>query len=92
MGKNLTTTPDKTTAFMTAMRPSAALSAIVGSHPMARIEATKRVWEYIKGRNLQCPVNRRSILCDDALRAVAGKDEVTAFEMTGLVSRNLLAV
>jgi chromatin remodeling complex protein RSC6 len=59
---------------------------------MERIEATKRLWEYIKGRNLQSPANRRSILCDDALKAVAGKDEVTAFEMTGLLSRNLLAV
>jgi DNA topoisomerase-3 len=91
-GKTLTATQEKTTAFRTAMRPSVALSAIVGSQPMARVEATKRVWEYIKGRNLQSPTNRCSILCDDALKAVAGKAEVTAFEMTGLVNRNLASV
>jgi DNA topoisomerase-3 len=86
------TTPKKTTAFMTLMRPSAALAAVVGSQPLARTEATKRLWDYIKARNLQNPANRRNILCDDALRAVMGKDEVTMFEMTGLVSRNLTAL
>ena len=85
-------TAKKTTAFMTAMRPSAALAAIVGSQPLARTEATKRLWEYIKARNLQNPANRRNILCDDALKAVMGKDEVTMFEMTGVVSRNLASV
>ncbi len=86
------TTPKKKTAFMTAMRPSAALAAIVGSEPLARTEATKRLWEYIKARNLQNPANRRNILCDEALKAVMGKDEVTMFEMTGLVSQHLAAV
>jgi DNA topoisomerase-3 len=86
------TTPKKKTAFMTAMRPSAALAAIVGSQPLARTEATKRLWEYIKARNLQNPANRRNILCDAALKAVMGKDEVTMFEMTALVSQHLTAV
>ena len=86
------TTPKKKTAFMTAMRPSAALAAIVGSQPLARTEATKRLWEYIKARNLQNPANRRNILCDAAMKAVMGKDEVTMFEMTALVSQHLTAV
>jgi len=77
---------------MTAMRPSAALSAIVGSQPLARTEAIKRLWDYIKARNLQNPSNKRNILCDDALKAVMGKDEVTMFEMTSFVSRNLTSV
>jgi DNA topoisomerase-3 len=84
-----TPTPKKTTGFMAVLRPSAALAAIVGSEPLARTEATKRLWDYIKARNLQNPTNRRNILCDDALKAVMGKEEVTMFEMTALVSRNL---
>jgi chromatin remodeling complex protein RSC6 len=74
---------------MSALRPSAALAAIVGSEPLPRTEATKKLWEYIKARNLQNPANKRNILCDGALKAVMGKDEVTMFEMTGLVSRHL---
>jgi chromatin remodeling complex protein RSC6 len=74
---------------MSALRPSAALAAIVGPEPLPRTEATKKLWEYIKARNLQNPANKRNILCDGALKAVMGKDEVTMFEMTGLVSRHL---
>ena len=77
---------------MTAMRPTPELAAIVGSEPLARTEATKRLWDYIKARNLQNPENKRNILCDEALRAVMGKDEVTMFEMPGIVSRNLVPV
>lgn len=77
---------------MSALRPSAALAAIVGSEPLPRTEATKRLWDYIKARNLQNPTNKRNILCDDALKAVLGKEEVTMFEMTGLVSRHLAAI
>ena len=84
-----TTTPKKTTAFMKALKPSAALAAIVGPEPLPRTEAIKKLWEYIKERNLQNPANRRNILCDGALKAVMGKDEVTMFEMTGLVSHHL---
>ena len=74
---------------MKALKPSAALAAIVGPEPLPRTEAIKKLWEYIKERNLQNPANRRNILCDGALKAVMGKDEVTMFEMTGLVSHHL---
>jgi chromatin remodeling complex protein RSC6 len=82
-------TERKNPAFMKAMTPSPELAAIVGSQPLPRTEVTKRVWDYIKARNLQNPANKRNILCDDALKAVMGKDEVTMFEMTGLVGRHL---
>jgi chromatin remodeling complex protein RSC6 len=77
---------------MTALRPSPALAAIVGSEPLPRTEAIKKLWEYIKERNLQNPANKRNILCDEPLKAVMLKDEVTMFEMTGLVSRHLASV
>jgi chromatin remodeling complex protein RSC6 len=74
---------------MKALKPSAALAEIVGSDPLPRTEVTKRIWDYIKARNLQNPANKRNILCDAPLRAVMGKDEVTMFEMTGLVGKHL---
>jgi chromatin remodeling complex protein RSC6 len=84
-----TTTTAKTTAFMKALKPSTALAVIVGSDPLPRTEVTKRIWDYIKAHNLQNPANKRNILCDAPLRAVMGKDEVTMFEMTGLVGKHL---
>ena len=79
----------KTTAFMKALKPSAALAVVVGSEPLPRTEVTKRIWDYIKAHNLQNPANKRNILCDAVLQAVMGKDEVTMFEMTGLVGKRL---
>ena len=76
-------------AFMKALKPSPELAAIIGPDSQPRTEVTKRVWDYIKQHNLQNPQNKRNILCDDALKAVMGKDEVTMFEMTGLVGKHL---
>lgn len=85
------TKPAKSSAFMKDLKPSPQLAKIVGDKPLPRTEVTKRLWDYIKERNLQNPANKRNILCDDALKAVMGKDEVTMFEMTGLVGQHLSA-
>ncbi|MDZ5456716.1 SWIB/MDM2 domain-containing protein [Azohydromonas lata] len=74
---------------MKALKPSPALAVIVGTEPLPRTEVTKRIWDYIKQHNLQNPANKRNILCDQTLKAVMGKDEVTMFEMTGLVGKHL---
>ena len=84
-----TDSPKKTSAFMAALKPTAELAAIVGAEPLPRTEVTKRLWDYIKAHNLQNPANKRNILCDDKLKAVMGKDEVTMFEMTSLVGKHL---
>jgi chromatin remodeling complex protein RSC6 len=84
-----TTNSTKTTAFMKALKPSTALAVVVGPGPLPRTEVTKRLWDYIKAHNLQNPANKRNILCDGPLKAVMEKDEVTMFEMTGLVGKHL---
>ena len=76
-------------AFMKAMTPSAALSAIVGGSPLPRTEVTKKVWDYIKKNKLQDAVNKRMINADEKLKAVLGKAKVTMFEMTKLISNHL---
>jgi DNA topoisomerase-3 len=83
--------PKKQTAFNKPLRPSEALSRVIGAEPLPRTEATKKLWDYIKAHNLQNPANKRNILCDANLKAVMGKDEVTMFEMTGLVGKHLAA-
>ena len=74
-------------AFMKPMTPSAALSEVVGSKAMPRTEVTKKLWEYIRSHGLKDPENKTFIKADDKLRPVFdGKDRVSMFEMTKLVS------
>ncbi len=77
-------------AFMKAMTPSPALSAVVGTAPLPRTEVTKKLWGYIKKKGLQDAKNRRMINADDALKPVfGGKAQVSMFEMTKLVNKHL---
>lgn len=77
-------------AFMKPMKVSEALAKVVGVGPMPRSEVVKALWVYIKKHDLQNPTNKRNILADENLKPVfGGKDEVTMFEMTKLVSAHL---
>lgn len=76
-------------AFMKPLNLSPELEAVVGSGPMPRSEVVKKMWEYIKKHDLQNPENKRNILADEKLKPIFGKDEVTMFEMTKLVSAHL---
>lgn len=75
---------------MKPVTPDAALAAVVGADPLPRTELTKKLWDYIKSNNLQNPENKREILADEKLKAVFdGKDKVSMFEMTKLVSNHV---
>ena len=75
---------------MKPVTPDAALAAVVGADPLPRTELTKKLWDYIKSNNLQNPENKREIIADAALKKVFdGRDKVTMFEMTKLVSKHL---
>ena len=84
----MTTKPNS--AFMKPMNISAELAAVVGKGPMPRSEVVKKLWVYIKGKNLQDPTNKRNINADEVLKKVfGGKAVVNMFEMTKLVSKHL---
>jgi len=76
-------------AFMKPLTPSATLAAVIGADAVPRTEVTKRIWDYIKQHNLQDPANRRNINADAKLRPLFGKDQVSMFELTKLVSAHL---
>ena len=77
-------------AFMKPLNVSAELTAVVGNGPMPRSEVVKKLWVYIKGKNLQDATNRRNINADENLKKVFnGKATVNMFEMTKLVSKHL---
>jgi chromatin remodeling complex protein RSC6 len=77
-------------ALLKPVQPDAALAAIVGSTPLPRGELTKKLWDYIKKHGLQDKTNKRNINADAALKVVFnGKDQVSMFEMTKLVSTHV---
>jgi chromatin remodeling complex protein RSC6 len=76
-------------ALMKPMSLSSELEAVIGKGPMSRGEVVKKIWVYIKKHDLQNPKNKRNILADEKLKVIFGKNEVTMFEMTKIVSGHL---
>ena len=78
-------------ALARPVKPSAELAAIVGADPLPRTEVVSKVWDHIRSNNLQDPADKRTIVADDKLKAVFGKDRCTMFEMQKLLSPHLTA-
>jgi upstream activation factor subunit UAF30 len=79
-------------AFAKPVQPDEKLAAVVGADPLPRSEITKRLWDYIKKNGLQDTKNKQRINADSKLKDVFdGKDQVSMFEMTKLVSGHLKA-
>jgi len=77
-------------ALLKLMALSSELEAVVGKGPMPRSAVVKELWVYIKKHDLQNPKNKRNILADEKLKPIfGGKNEVTMFEMTKLVSAHI---
>ena len=71
--------------------PSPELAHIVGSKPLSRGEAMRKLWDYIKKHDLQDPKNRRMIRADENLRTIFEDNEtLSMFEMTAYVSKHLI--
>ena len=80
----------KGSAFMKPLNVSDDLAKVVGKGPMPRSEVVKKLWVYIKGKNLQDTKNKRNINADENLKKVfGGKSVVNMFEMAKLVSKHL---
>ncbi|KAJ4300884.1 hypothetical protein N0V90_002972 [Kalmusia sp. IMI 367209] len=63
-----------------------------GGFHLSRPQTVKKIWEYVKARNLQNPDDKRQILCDDAMRAVFKQDSVHMFTMNKILSTNMYPV
>jgi chromatin remodeling complex protein RSC6 len=84
-----TTTRKPNAAFMKPMTPSPTLAAVIGAEAVPRTEVTKKIWEYIKKHDLQDPANKRNINADAKLKPLFGKDQVSMFELTKIISGHL---
>ena len=77
------------TATGAGLQPSAALAAVIGTEAVARTQVIKKLWDYIKANGLQDAANKRAINADAKLLAVFGKEQVTMFELAGIVGKHL---
>jgi len=80
-----------TTNNMPLCTLSADLSAVCGGETeLPRTGVVKKVWEYIKAKDLQNPEDRREILCDDALKKIFDNEtSVTMFSLNKYLSKHL---
>ena len=90
-GRKNTKMPDKKpNGLQQVLKPSAELSAVVGSASLSRGEVVSKMWAYIKANKLQNPANKREIMADAKLRPVfGGKDRVNMFEMNKHLAKHL---
>jgi len=65
------------------------LAVVMQVEKLSRPQVVKRLWEYIKGNDLQNPRNRREIVCDASLRAVFGQDKIDMFKMNKVLGDHL---
>ena len=79
----------KNNALNKPVNLSPELEGVVGKGPLTRAQVTSKVWEYIKGNGLQDQKNKRNINPDAKLAEVTGKDQITMFQLTSLVSKQL---
>jgi DNA topoisomerase-3 len=75
--------------LLATLTPSADLAAVIGTDKVARTEVVKKLWDYIKAQGLQDPTNKRAINADAKLKPVFGKDQITMFELAGLIGKHL---
>ena len=62
---------------------------MISPEAVARLQATKKLWDYITANGLQDAANKRNINADAKLLAVFGKPQVTMFELAGIVGKHL---
>ncbi|KAK7621377.1 hypothetical protein BKA81DRAFT_133234 [Phyllosticta paracitricarpa] len=74
------------------MALSTPLSELLGETQLSRPQTVKKIWAYVKERDLQDPSDKRQIRCDDAMRAVFKQDRVHMFTMNKILNQNLYAL
>jgi len=80
----------KNTGFTKPYKLSEALADVVGADVMPRHEVVKKLWAFIKERELQDPKNKQFIICDEQLEKVIGVKRFKAFGMMKYLKEHFL--
>ncbi|XP_057762659.1 upstream activation factor subunit spp27-like [Arachis stenosperma] len=78
--------------FLAPLQLSDALVNFLGTgeSELSRAEVIKRMWDYIKGNNLQDPSDKRKIICDKKLKELFDLDTFTGFTVTKLLAPHFI--
>jgi upstream activation factor subunit UAF30 len=66
------------------------LTKITGKSILPRPQVVQALWVYIKEKELQNPIDKREILCDDLFKDVMGHSKVTIFAMIKYIGPHIL--
>ncbi|PNY07645.1 upstream activation factor subunit spp27-like protein [Trifolium pratense] len=76
--------------FLAPLQLSDALAKFLGESELPRSDVIKRMWDYIKGNNLQDPSDKRQILCDEKLKELFDVDSFIGFTVTKLLAPHFI--
>ncbi|KAL3538903.1 hypothetical protein ACH5RR_002269 [Cinchona calisaya] len=79
----------KRSGFTKPCAISPQLQEIVGLPEMARTEVVKKIWAYIREKNLQNPKDKRKIVCDEKLHGIFGVSTINMFQMNKVLSKHI---
>ncbi|CAM0876397.1 unnamed protein product [Alopecurus aequalis] len=65
------------------------LQEFVGASELARTEVVKKLWAYIREKDLQDPSNRKKILCDETLKKIFNVDSIDMFQMNKALTKHI---
>ncbi|KAI0482699.1 hypothetical protein GGR56DRAFT_670550 [Xylariaceae sp. FL0804] len=68
------------------------LATLCGEPQLSRPQVVKKLWDHIKGNELQDPSDKRQIRCDDTMYAVFKVAKVDMFQMNKLIGNHLYPV
>ncbi|KAK5123973.1 hypothetical protein LTR85_002170 [Meristemomyces frigidus] len=80
---------EKKGGFHKLMNLSEPLQALLGESQLSRPQTVKRIWAYVKERNLQDPSDKRQIRCDELMRGVFKSDKIHMFTMNKVLAGQL---
>ncbi|KAL2201686.1 SWIB/MDM2 domain protein [Sarocladium strictum] len=78
--------------FQKPFNLSEPLAELCGEKQLPRPQVVKRLWQHIKGNNLQDPENKRQIICDEKMIAVFRQPKVDMFKMNKDIGAHLYPV
>ena len=80
----------KKNTFMKPLKPSKALAEVVGNKAMPRTEITKKIWAYIKRKDLQSKTDKTKIKADAKLKSLFGsRTQISMFDLPKIISKNV---
>ncbi|XP_013638403.1 PREDICTED: uncharacterized protein LOC106343673 isoform X1 [Brassica oleracea var. oleracea] len=75
--------------FAKVCQLSPQLEKFIGTSQLARTEVVKKMWAYIKEKDLQDPKDRRKILCDESLHSLFHVKAINMFQMNKALAKHI---